>query len=411
MRSLTAEAPATPHASSAESERAPAASGTGRSVRPLKVMFLVRSLEYGGAERQLVVLAKALNDRGHAISVVTFYSGGALEPELRSTGVRVRSLEKRGRWDLASLVVRLPRVIREERPDVLHGYLGTPNIATTMVSPLFPGTPTVWGERASNMDLSHYDWLSRVSSDACRVLSRFPNLLIVNSRAGLKHATDRGYPPAKLVVIPNGIDTDRFAPDPIGGRRLRHEWNVGDGVRLVGLVSRFDPVKDHRTFLSAAADVARAREDVRFACVGDGDPQYRHAMQRLAHALGIADRVLWIGARSDVAAVYSALDVSCSSSASEGFPNAVGEAMACGVPCVVTDVGDCAWLVEDPRLIVPRGDSATLAERIELVLSLDPLERNRLCGELRNRVLAQFSVANLADATERALLALCDNSR
>ena len=411
MRNLIVAAPATRYASRVESERASAASGTSRSVRPLKVTFLVRSLEYGGAERQLAVLAKALNDRGHAITVVTFYSGGALEPELRSAGVRVRSLEKQGRWDVASLVVRLPRVIREERPDVLHGYLGTPNIATTMISPLFRGTPIVWGERASNMDLSHYDWLSRFSSEACRVLSRFPNLLIVNSQAGLKHATDRGYPPAKLVVIPNGIDTNRFAPDPIGGRRLRHEWNVGDGERLVGLVSRLDPVKDHRTFLNAAADVARAREDVRFACVGDGDSQYRHAMQGLAHALGIGDRVLWIGARSDVTAVYSALDVSCSSSASEGFPNAVGEAMACGVPCVVTDVGDCAWLVGDPRLIVPRGDPRALAECIQLVLSLDPVERTRLCGELRDRVLAQFSVAHLADATERALLALRNDRR
>jgi glycosyltransferase involved in cell wall biosynthesis len=186
---------------------------------------------------------------------------------------------------------------------------------------------------------------------------------------------------------------------------------VGDGERLVGLVSRLDPVKDHRTFLNAAADVARAREDVRFACVGDGDSQYRHAMQGLAHALGIGDRVLWIGARSDVTAVYSALDVSCSSSASEGFPNAVGEAMACGVPCVVTDVGDCAWLVGDPRLIVPRGDPRALAECIQLVLSLDPVERTRLCGELRDRVLAQFSVAHLADATERALLALRNDRR
>ena len=316
--------------------------------------FLVRSLEYGGAERQLVVLARALSERGHLVSVVTFYSGGPLEAELRRAGTHVRSLEKTGRWDLTSLAVRLRRVIREERPDVLHGYLGTPNIAATMISPFFPGLRIVWGERASNMDLSHYDWLSRLSSVACCALSRFPDLLIVNSRAGREHAIRRGYPAQKMVVVPNGIDTERFRPDPIARRRLRHEWNVSDAEQLVGLVSRLDPVKDHRTFLLAASVVAKMRADVRFVCVGDGDPEYRRAMHELVEALGLAGRVTWIAAQSDVTAVYNALDISCSSSASEGFPNAVGEAMACGVPCVATDVGDCAWLVGQPRLMIRR---------------------------------------------------------
>jgi hypothetical protein len=166
--------------------------------RTLRIVFLIRSLGYGGAERQLVVLASGLRQRGHAVSVLTFYSGGELEPDLRSAGVRVRSLEKRGRWDVASFLANLHRALREESPNVLHSYLGMPNIVAGATRPLFPGMRVVWGERASNMDLSHYDWLARFSTGLTRVLSRTPHHVILNSRAGFEHAAARGYPPNNM---------------------------------------------------------------------------------------------------------------------------------------------------------------------------------------------------------------------
>jgi glycosyltransferase involved in cell wall biosynthesis len=382
-----------------------------RPARSLNIVFLVNNLAYGGAERQVVVLARALHERGHTVSVLTLHAGGGLEPELRAGGVRLRSLEKRGRWDIAGFFIRLAQALREERPDILHGYLSTPNIATTLIRPVVPGLKTVWGERASNMELSRYHWIARFSNVLEIALSRFPDLHIVNSWAGLADATGRGYPAAKCAVIPNGIDTDRFRPDPVAGRELRTAWGIGDGTMLVGRVGRLDAMKDHSTFLTAAAQLARQRDDVQFVCLGNGDVRYRAELEQMGREAGLDGRLRWFPAQAKMNPVYNALDVACSSSAyGEGFPNVVGEAMACGVPCVVTDVGDSARLVGDGRFVVPPRDPEKLAGGLDRVLSLPPTERDHLRVQLRQRVVDHFSVARLTEATEQTLLALCDGT-
>ena len=402
MRSLGSALPAAPSGTEREWAAEPVDAGRG-TVRPLRIVFLIRSLGYGGAERQLVVLAAALRARGHAVSVLTFYPNGELAPELRAADVRVRSLEKRGRWDIATFLARLHRALREEAPDVLHSYLVVPNIVAAAIRPAVPGVRVVWGVRASNMDLSHYDWVSRCSSGLARGLCRVPDLHIVNSRAGFEYAVARGYPREKMVVIPNGIDAERFVPDAAAGRRVREEWRVNATERLVGLVGRLDPVKDHRTFLSAAARVAQVRPDVRFVCVGDGEPRYRDEMHQLAATLGIGERVLWVGSRADMPAVYNALDIACLSSASEGFPNVLAEAMACGVPSVATDVGDSAWLLDRPEFIAPPGDSETLAARMQTLLRLDADAFRTVAREARERIVTHFSVQSLVSNTEQTL--------
>ena len=397
QRVVTLAPPSAP--SGSELVRAPRA-------RTLRIVFLIRSLGYGGSERQLAVLAAGLHARGHAVSVLTFYPGGELEPDLRSAGVTVRSLETRGRWDIASFLAKLHGALRDESPNVLHSYLGMPNIVAGAIRPLFPGVRVVWGERASNMDLSHYDWLSRFSAGLTRVLSRAPDLVILNSRAGLEHASSRGYPRRKMIVIPNGIDAERFIPDAAAGRRVRHEWHVGATEQLVGLVGRLDPVKDHRTFLSAAAHVANDRDTVRFVCIGDGNLQYGHEMQQVAASIGISDRVMWVSARHDMPAVYNALDVVCLASNSEGFPNVLAEAMACGIPCVTTDVGDAAWLLDRRESVAPVGDALGLADRIRSLLDLDAGAIAAIARAERERVLTQFSVTSLIGNTESALSSL-----
>lgn len=371
--------------------------------RRTSIGFLVRSLAYGGAERQLVTLATALHARGHRVIVMPFYANGPLEAELREAGVRVRGLEKRGRWDVTAFLTRLHAVIREERLEILHGYLGIPNIVASVMRAAFPRIKVVWGERASNMDLSHYDWLSRASALLARTLSRFPDLIIVNSRAGFEHVVRSGYPRKHVVVIPNGIDTQRFAPDPAARRRLRRVWNVGDEERLIGLVGRLDPVKDHRTFLTAAAMLTAQHEHLRFVCVGDGDPRYARAMRSAARELGLGESITWVGARSDMSAVYNAFDIACSSSESEGFPNVVAEAMACGVPCVVTDVGDSAWVLGRPASVAPPGDPRAFADRIADLLAAGSRESAAIGGAGRERIITFFSIAALIHNTERAI--------
>jgi glycosyltransferase involved in cell wall biosynthesis len=367
----------------------------------LKIALLIRDLGYGGSERQLVALAKELHKRQHSVVVVVFYSGGPLEQGLREAGVRLRELNKRGRWDVARFLLHFARVLYEEKPDILYAWSETSNTLATLFKPVLLHTRIVWAVPASNLDFAHYDWLAGLHYKVeCR-LSRFADLIISNSRSGLDHAVAHGFPRNKMVVIPNGIDTKLFRPDPGARRRVRAEWKVADSEKLVGLVGRLDPMKDHPTFLRAATRLLQEREDVRFVCVGDGPVDYRRELHTLGEDLGLGQHLIWAGVRGDMPAVYNALDIATSSSSfGEGLPNVVGEAMACGVPCVVTDVGDSAWVVGETGVVVPPKDPEALAAGWKVSLARDESE---MALKARLRIEENLSLGPLVEQTEKRI--------
>jgi glycosyltransferase involved in cell wall biosynthesis len=367
----------------------------------MKILFLTRSLNCGGAERQLVLLARGLHQRGHEVAVALFYSGGPLEADLKEASVRMIPLNKRGRWDVFGFLTRLIRTVLYERPDLLHSYIG--NLVTVFVQPFLPSMKIVWGVRCSNMDFRRYDWLFRVSyALECR-LARFADLIIANSQAGCRRHVADGYPVRTTIVIPNGIDTARFSTNPEARERIRAQWGVDRDEALIGLVGRLDPQKDHETFLQAAVLLLQERNQVRFVCVGDGPNEYRASLQELARTLGLEKHIIWVSARADVSDIYSALDLLVSSSSfGEGFSNVIGEAMACGVPCVATDVGDSGLVIGDAGQLVPPKDPAALKTAIQQILDHKPR-----ATEIRRRIVEHFSLENLVLGTEQALLALC----
>ena len=369
----------------------------------MRITFLTRSLNPGGAERQLVALAVGLHGLGHRVMVAPFYGGGPLAEDLCEAGVPVRSLEKEGRWEMLGFLLRLTRLVREEEPDVLHAYLGVPNVLAVLLRPFFPRVRVVWGFRASALDFGRYDRVSRLVLRTERLLSRFADLIIVNSHAGSDQAIKYGFPEKKIAVIPNGIDADTFRPDPEARDRVRAEWGVTEGEKLIGLVGRLIPIKDHPNFLRAAALLLRERGDVRFVCVGDGRPSYRRELHDMARELGLADRVFWAGTRRDIPNVNNALDVATLSSYSEGFPNVVGEAMACGIPCVVTDVGDAAWIVGETGVVVPPRNPEKLAQGWRSVMDKMDKDPALLSHDARRRVVQEFSLGALFEKTSGVL--------
>ena len=372
----------------------------------LSIVLLVRSLNYGGAERQLVELAKGLHRRGHSVLVAVFYQDGPLLADLRETGVPVALLAKDGRWD-ARFVCRLGRLLRRLRPDVVYSFLVEPSVQAVLLKPFLPGTRIVWGVRASNVELEVYGWFPRLTFRVSRLLGRFVDLVVANSWAGAAYHRAKGYPATKVTVVPNGIDLKRFRPDPEAGRRARAAWRVPEQSTVVGTVGRLDPMKDHPTFLEAAAVLSRIQQQLLFVCVGDGPAGYRFELQARAAALGLSNRVIWTGTQEDMTAVYNGLDLCCLSSAfGEGFSNVLGEAMACGVPCVATDVGDAARILDGCGVVVPPGSPSRLAEAIREGLAHVSQDRKRAC---RERVEREFSVDRMVDETER-LLRACVNA-
>jgi len=368
----------------------------------MKIVFLIRSMTFGGAERQLIALARGLRDRGHEVHVCVFYAGGPMEAEFRATGLPLTVLGKRGRWDIVGFLGRLARFRRHERPDVLHGYLGMSNSLGVLLRPLH-GARVVWGVRASDLDGHRDHWIYRLDAKIELLLSRFPDLIMTNSRAGRDHIVKLGFPAAKAIVIPNGIDSDRFRPDDRQRAAVRAELGVAGDELLVGRARRVDPQKDFPTFLRATAIVAPQRPTARFVCVGPGLDDYVRGLKALGEELGLGQRLIWLGARTDMPAVYNALDVMVSSSAyGEGTPNVVAEAMACGVPCVATDSGDSAWVVGDTGVVVSRGDvDAMAAAMIDLLDAVSQGAIDR--GAVRQRIITNLSVDRLVDQTESAL--------
>jgi glycosyltransferase involved in cell wall biosynthesis len=369
-----------------------------------KILFLVRSLNAGGAERQLLVTAKGLSERQYQVTVLTFYSGGFYFNELNNSKVQLLNLRKKGRWDLILFILRLRRVLCQQEPDVIYSFMGTSNILSVLLHSFTPATRVIWGVRASNMDLEKYDWLTSWSYwFECR-LARFSNLIISNSNAGLEYAVDHGFPREKMLVIPNGIDTERFKPDRSAGKELRKQWGVTEDEVLIGLVGRIDPMKGHPIFLDAAALLKKENSNVRFVCVGVGDVIYERAMRQLATDLGLDDVLIWAGRHADMFAVYNALNISSSSSSyGEGFSNVIGEAMACGKPCVTTDVGDSALIVGKTGIVLPVNDSKTLSKALNKLLLLDNKSLKSMSIMARFRIVEKFSVAALLDSTEKIL--------
>jgi glycosyltransferase involved in cell wall biosynthesis len=370
----------------------------------IRLCFLIRRMDEGGAQRQLLELARNLDPERFDVTVIAFYPGGIFSERLASLpGIAFRCVGKGGRWDLAGFAIRLARLIRMADPDLLHPYMTFPNIMAVLLGPLVPRARIVWGVRSADAfsrgERGLAGWLYRLEC----VLARHADRIIVNSDMALRAHARHGFPLNRMISIPNGIDLSRFRPDPAAGAAMRARWGFAREHLVIGCVGRLNPIKGYPVFLKAAADFAARHPEARFACVGGGPEGYRAELQALARALGLEGKVAWTGAIADVPSALRALDIFTLASLSESFPNSVCEAMACELACVATDVGDAARIVGPEGAIVPPGDPAAMAGAWEALAGVD---RTALGRRARARVEGHFSVEALATRTAGELEAL-----
>ena len=377
----------------------------------MKIMFFIQDLGFGGVLRQVSLLAANLARRGHGVSVIAMYPKDDTWRGLwNADSIDIGTLFSRkpyrdipGPITMLMAVSRLRRLLKRERTEVLYCFGGSAAMLVSwLAARTLPGTKLVWGIRGSGA-------LLRLVSDNIKykavfqipkyVSSSVP-LVVSNSEAGLYVRQNMGYKFVKHLVIHNGIDTERFKPDTKARNELRRAWGVSEKEVLVGIVSRIIEAKGFRLFLEAASAITKERKNLWFVCVGEGDEDYKKRMVLLSKDLGIYDRVIWAGFREDMNAVFNALDVLCSASYGEGFPNVVGEAMACGVPCVVTDVGASAEIVGKLGVVVQPGDAKMLAGGLENILNMLP---DFDSTDLRRRIAENFSVEKMVERTEQAL--------
>jgi glycosyltransferase involved in cell wall biosynthesis len=368
----------------------------------MKVLFLLHAPDAGGTERQMRALLAGLDPALVRAHLALLFSGGGFADAFAALrGVSIHHLTGRGSWTRAALpgaLVRLVRLARALRPDVVCAMLPGANEAALLAGRL-SGARVVTGIRCTMGAWGDGGAASALGRRAGALLCRASDLVISNSRAGQARAVRLGCPEHRIRVVPNGIDAARFAPDPAAGARLRAAWGVAPGVPLVGQFGRLDPMKDHPTFLRAAALVRRRWPEARFVCLGRGPEPARRALAALAGSLGLAGAVLWPGHEDDMPAAYNALDVLCLSSAyGEGFPNVLGEGMACARPCAATDVGDAALMLGGLGPVVPPGDFRALGAALAGLLDEGPEALAARGARCRERVEERYGVARMAEA-------------
>lgn len=335
----------------------------------------------------LAKLVAATPDVTHAVVSLDHRTDTVDVLRAAGAGVTVLGLSSPLAWPAA--LAAFLRTLRRFRPDLIQSWLWHADLAATVArAALRPRPPLVWSIRCSDMDLARYRPTTRLVLSVLAGLSRIPAAVVANSEAGLAWHRARGFRPRRALVIPNGFDLDAFRPDPAARPRLLASLGWPEETVLVGLIARVDPMKDHATFLSA---LARTPEPIRAVLIGRGT-------EDLAVPPGLRPRLAALGQRRDVPTLLPGLDILCLASRfGEGFPNVLGEAMACGVPCVTTDVGDAARVVAGAGLVVPPGDAAALADAI-MALAADPPRRRALGRAGRERVETLYAITVVADA-------------
>lgn len=358
----------------------------------LRILHLITGLGTGGAEHMLEKLAGGMDRAQFSSAVISLTGEGAVGPRLRRSGIPVHALGIRGWQDVPGALLTLRRLVDDIQPDILQTWLYHADLVGTLVHWLARSPAALaWNLRCSDMNLADYALSTRLVLRAVVAISARPAFVVTNSEAGRRHHAALGYKPRRWVDIPNGFDTSLFRPRPEASSALRAELGIPERTPVVGMVARLDPMKDHDTFVAMAGILAARHPEMRFVLVGRGctaaAPLLAAAQRRLEGRLHL------LGERQDIPMLLAGMDVGVLTSAyGEGFPNVLGEALATGLPCVATDVGDAAAILGDCGIVVPPRDAAALAAGVETLLARGDAERSAAQQRARRRAEENFSL-------------------
>ncbi len=339
--------------------------------------------------------------------IVSLTGPGIYGPELEASGIPVYCLNmERSIFNLRKFI-NLYLFIRKYRPHVLQTWLYHADLIGLVSGELARVPNIVWNVRCSDMDFKYYSLGTRVIFVLLSKLSFAPDAVVVNSEAGKQFHIKKGYRPKLWEVIPNGFDTDIFKPDTGAGTRLRQFLGIDPSVQIIGMVARFDPMKDHANFFAAAKILIACFSDARFVLIGRGMNEQNIELMRMIQENSMSNRTYLLGERTDIHDIVPGFDIcTLSSSFGEGFPNVLGEAMSCGIPCVATDVGDSARIIADSGQVVSPGNPGSLARAWLDMLLISPNQRAEFGIKARKRVENNFSVLKAVDKYKRLYLEL-----
>jgi glycosyltransferase involved in cell wall biosynthesis len=365
---------------------------------PIAVLHAITDLNVGGAEIMLLRLLAATERDRFSSSVISLMPSGSIGDQIAELPVPVHSLEMRRGLPGPQSLSRLVGLARRLSPNVVQGWMYHGNLAATAAWLRQGRRPGLaWSIHHSLTGLTEEKPLTQLLIRLSARLSRLPTAIVYCSRTSAREHEAVGFAPERSVIIPNGIDTALFRPQLKAAPWLATLVGAPNGRPLIGMVARAHPMKDHANLIKAAGLLLAQGTDLQLVLMGKDVDGENTELVAVAREAGVADRLCLLGERNDVPELVPGLDLLVMPSAwGEAFPLAVGEAMACGVPCVVTDVGDCAWLVGDTGDVVPPRDPQALSAAIGRLLAVPIPEREALRARARTRIEHNFALPSIA---------------
>jgi glycosyltransferase involved in cell wall biosynthesis len=359
----------------------------------IKVTHIITDLSPGGAETMLYRVLSRMDTARFENEVISLTSLGNIAKKIRAIGVPVRALGMKSGIPNPFSVVRLAQWIRRSKPQIVQTWMYHADLIGGLAARLVGEGRVVWNIRQANLDPKWNKPLTIWTAKACARMSRWlPGCVVSCSQAALLLHTKVGYAACNTAVIANGFDLEEFRPDAAARISVRRELELPEDALVIGMAARFHPVKDHRNFIQAAARLHAKIPEVHFVLCGLGVDSENPELSKWVAAAGLDGHCHLIGPRQDVPCLFAAMDIFTSPSLSEAFPSVVGEAMACGTPCVVTHVGDSALIVGESGRIVPPGNPDALVEAWLELIEAGPDVRRHLGMTARLRIKQHFSL-------------------
>ena len=370
--------------------------------RPLRVMHVITDLDTGGAEMMLYKVLSQMQQIGVHSEVISLQDIGAVGGKISRLGVKVHALNMSKKVPSPLAVWRLAKLLKRSQPDVIQTWMYHANLVGGLAAKMAGKIPVVWGIHHSNFDMKRVKKRTLLTMRAGALLSgRVPDDIICCGEIPRKVHIGLGYDARKMQVIPNGFDLQEFQPNPFARISVRKELGLNKQTPLIGLVARYHPKKDHQTFIQAASLVNLVMPDVHFLLCGEGVHENNAELMRWINEAGIAHRLHLLSIRTDIPRLTAALDIATSSSSyGEGFPISLGEAMACGIPCVATNVGDSSAIVGTTGVIVAPKNPFELSQAWQFILGLENSARTKLEESARQRIQENFNLPSVVSRYE-----------
>jgi glycosyltransferase involved in cell wall biosynthesis len=363
---------------------------------PVRVVHIITGLDIGGAEGMLARLLDAFGRRfdSHVVSLTT---EGAMAEQMRRAGATVHTLlMKRNNVPNPFMLFRLVRLLRQIKPQIVQTWLYHADLLGSIAARLAGVERIAWNIRAGELS-REAKMTTRGAMRLCAMLSGWlPQAIVCCSEAARAIHQERGYDRDRFVVIPNGFDLGRFKPDENARLAVRREHSIPSDAPLIGLIARFDPQKNHELFFAATRQLRETYPSAHYLLAGRNVDASNPHIGRWMDEAGVAPVTRLLGERIDIPRLTAALDIATSCSTwGEAFSNTLGEALACGVPCVSTNVGDAALIVGTAGRTIAPDDAAALATAWKDLLALSPVQRKGL-GEMARARIARYEIGVVA---------------